>query len=690
MPCLQASSIPKGLSTGAQTSKIPTQTKNTKPPSLLPLHTHTHKPADRASGSNGVPTIHLPLEGNGGRAKSDPGRQPKKNTDPASRVSRGANLFRDQHDAPLNGLKTSGWEDIKAHDCDRGLNCTILHHVHHSSGRTGYAKRMADKTKAAASSQQNSSAGGEKGGDKTKPERKERWRRCKMGLACRDMECHGHVSHHEDVDHEIHDLSLVHHDSNLSHHDENMKDLISKRITQARTIDCFPPDPEAKHQEPVEDQAYDSSDTYFSDGQTEDKSYDSERSEILPTAEEDCSHQECPSPPPPPSLPPGLTPGDKAIALIGEGREDEDEKPFLEGEVWGEKKYNEELRAYFQPGDKKYADDRSEEQKQQYPLISTNPKRGLETISVILFTTQAEEVQTTDKMGIRFQKFLASKSCLASQQIEIPANLPHPLRYNEVTVKMAKTHESLKWFWQKDWKTLNHQDHFHAFKGCHTHATTGLVYHNIVTDLLNNGHVNAISSSMLFGSTATLKDTARLYVYSYLSKHPLLVTLRQDVEIYDNTITHMINQMLVMGLRARQQQTQIGSNGGGAIPAPSEGSVFVNGIVMHRHLLEPSVTVAPKKGAHKSGRRAKKDKVGDSRSNQPPPGGKNKSVSWSNRLSSVFTKRKPPGSAEIAPIPPDSNLKADVNFKQIFRRGARTKAVSLRETPSASEPSVAK
>jgi hypothetical protein len=263
------------------------------------------------------------------------------------------------------------------------------------------------------------------------------------------------------------------------------------------------------------------------------------------------------------TLPAFIAEGDKVITLDGV-KEEENQEESIESEEHVKK---EGKKSKSEPEYDKtlYHDDAVDEER----IIGS-------TTEVILFTQQPEVKggKTKRTKRQRLKKFAAKHTPFAAVETVIPTNFRDATRLSELTVERLKDHDALRWFWEKKYEIITSEECFHAFKGAYTHATLGDIYTNLATDCLDSRHLNKVQSKLLVGTTAVLRDVVTLYVGQYIGNHPLLRALRADVAKLNNTKTHIENQVIIAGLKARQAKPATDSTGGGSVDVPLTSSVF--------------------------------------------------------------------------------------------------------------------
>jgi hypothetical protein len=205
--------------------------------------------------------------------------------------------------------------------------------------------------------------------------------------------------------------------------------------------------------------------------------------------------------------------------------------------------------------------------KATYGLVDESTMR---TASVYVFT---EMTKGKNKLpfGLRVKRFITKHTPLGAVEDILPAN-GGDVALTELKRETVKTSEGMKWFWEKHFTTYAQEDLYHAFSTAYSHASKVLVYARVAKDFLSSPTIGTLEC--LDKDALTVRSVAQRYVLEYMSQHPFYHIMCMYPEVYQNTLGHIHNQLVIIGLRARARSIVSSDKGYGVIGVPGSTGVF--------------------------------------------------------------------------------------------------------------------
>jgi hypothetical protein len=208
--------------------------------------------------------------------------------------------------------------------------------------------------------------------------------------------------------------------------------------------------------------------------------------------------------------------------------------------------------------------------KEVYPEVGAGT---LTTSEVYLFTEMPIEKRRFNRREwkLHLKRFLVKRTPLGAHETILPTN-GSEVALSELKRDSIKASEGMRWFWERNTTTYHQEDLYHAFSTAYTHATKGLIFTKLARDFMSAKTIGTLEK--LDEGTMTVRSVAARYVCEYMAFHPLYRIFQLLPEIYENTLTHISNQLVISGLRARARRVISSSTGYGLIDVPGSKSVF--------------------------------------------------------------------------------------------------------------------
>jgi hypothetical protein len=185
-------------------------------------------------------------------------------------------------------------------------------------------------------------------------------------------------------------------------------------------------------------------------------------------------------------------------------------------------------------------------------------------LPVKLFVHKDSALDAPTKQIKRRMMDMAVKWHLAHTWSGIPHNSPRDFTLSEAQEITRKEVNGFRWIFGTEHIT-EETDTLHAFADAYTHCTTGNIYSTLCEDILKDPYLR--EATMMENETFALRFTTIKYVDITAAKHKHYLFYARDTLTYENTLTHVANQLLLRGLCARARK-----------PNPSSRMKFEDGV----------------------------------------------------------------------------------------------------------------
>lgn len=176
-------------------------------------------------------------------------------------------------------------------------------------------------------------------------------------------------------------------------------------------------------------------------------------------------------------------------------------------------------------------------------------------ISDVVVFMSAKSEQETRTLWKRIKRCIAKHTPLASIDVVQTVNKSGEYIMSELSYATTKDAEGFKWFWQKEFSTGESEQEIYFFRERFTHATVLPVYENLAHDVLSS---STFTSRDLL-EEGNLRATARLAAQKLISEHRYHALGSQQPSVMENTINHVLNQLLLRGLRRAISECRAGT-----------------------------------------------------------------------------------------------------------------------------------